>query len=112
MTTENSRQNTLLLGKSTIGSDSLFGAETNARQEHELSIDHWMTLLAEFTLALRDGAISAAAANAFANLMGKGLNSYKLQLEYAKMIGKKPDISALEAPTRPRTSRGGSEKKG
>ena len=49
----------------------------------------------ESAKGLESGDISPVAANAFANLMGKGLSSYKLQMEYAKALGKTPTIVAL-----------------
>lgn len=55
-------------------------------------------MLSEFARNLQKGDVSPVAANAFANLMGKGMSSYKLQLEYAKAIGRTPTIEGLMPP--------------
>ena len=103
MSTDSLHQDTSPSAKHTTNSDSLFGNNANEKAEQELTIDQWRTMLAQFTLALKGGEVSAATANAFANLMGKGLNSYKLQLEYAKMVGKTPNIPALQSGTKSST---------
>lgn len=55
-------------------------------------------MLSDFARGLENGNVTAVSANAFANLMGKGLSSYKLQLEYAKAIGRMPNIEGLMPP--------------
>ena len=101
MSTDNLHQNTSPSSKHTTNSENLFG--NNPNEGEELTINQWRSMLAQFTLALKGGEVSAATANAFANLMGKGLNSYKLQMEYAKMVGKTPNIPALQPDTKPST---------
>lgn len=95
MTTKTFQQNTSPLEKPTDDSGKLSLNDTVVSLTPELNIEEWRAMLTEFTRGLKTGDISPAAANAFANLMGKGLSSYKLQLEYAKVVGRTPNIPAL-----------------
>lgn len=52
-------------------------------------------MLSEIARGLQNGTTTPVAANAYANVMGKALGSYKLQMEYAKALGKRPVIAAL-----------------
>tara|TARA_Y100000310_G_scaffold219124_1_gene220521 strand:+ start:429 stop:608 length:180 start_codon:yes stop_codon:yes gene_type:complete len=52
-------------------------------------------MLSDIARGLQAGTTSPVAANAYANVMGKALGSYKLQMEYAKALGKRPMIEAL-----------------
>ena len=93
MTTKTSLKSTSNSGNSTkISADSLLNA---SEPTNELTINDWRLMLSQFAKGLESGDISPVAANAFANLMGKGLSSYKLQMEYAKALGKTPTIVAL-----------------
>ncbi len=44
---------------------------------------------------LESGETTPAVANATANLTGKMFTSYKLEMEYAKLLGKNPNIGPL-----------------
>ena len=45
---------------------------------------------------LRTGKTSPAVINAITNATGKIFSSVKLEIEYAKIIGKKPNVEMLE----------------
>lgn len=60
-----------------------------------LSLDETRAILADSIHKLQSGELTAASANAIANLVGKGLYSYKLQLEYHKVLGKTPNLPQL-----------------
>ena len=94
MTTENSVQNTLPVSENTSGSVNSLPNITG-----ELTLDDWRRMLTKFAVGLESGEISPVAANAFANLMGKGLSSYKIQMEYARALGRTPQIRALMPPS-------------
>ncbi len=103
MTTTTSPTNTESLAKHIENSDKSFINETLTNPSIELNITEWRTMLMQFTKGLKSGEISPASANAFANLMGKGLSSYKLQLEYAKAVGRTPNIPALAPSAKEQT---------
>ncbi len=44
---------------------------------------------------LRDGNTTAASVNAVSNASGKILSTFKLELEVAKLLGKKPQLAGL-----------------
>jgi len=83
------QQSTKPSSKPTVNSENSNGASG------ELSITEWRLMLSQFARGLENGDVNPVVANAFANLMGKGLNSYKLQLEYARALGKTPSIESL-----------------
>ncbi len=60
---------------------------------HEIRV-----LLCEEINNLRAGKTTAANVNAVTNATGKILSTVKMQMEYAKLIGKKPDLDFLELP--------------
>ena len=95
MSTENSQQAISKQHENT--SSSVEPSESIA----ELNINQWRKMLAEFSLGLENGSVSPVAANAFANLMGKALSSYKLQMEYAKSLGRTVAIAALLPESKP-----------
>jgi hypothetical protein len=57
-----------------------------------------MEVLGENIQRLRDGEASPAVANAIVNSAGSMLRVVKLQMEYAKMTGKTPNIPMLLTP--------------
>lgn len=54
------------------------------------------TILSEEIDKLRKGETSPAAINAITNATGKIFSSIKLEMEYAKLIGIKPDIDFIK----------------
>lgn len=52
-------------------------------------------LLMEEVYKLREGSTSPANVNATCNAIGKVLSTVKLQMEYARLTGGKPDIALL-----------------
>lgn len=59
------------------------------------NLEELRDFLANELQRVSSGDITPAAANASANLTGKILSSVKLELEYNKMTGHKPDINFL-----------------
>lgn len=92
MTTEKSQRSTSNSEKNITPS-----SDSSRNDLGELNITEWRLMLSDFARNLKEGTVSPVAANAFANLMGKGLGSYKLQLEYAKATGRTPSIEGLMA---------------
>lgn len=62
---------------------------------NQLSIDELRQTISSTIRRLEAGETTAAVANGIANLGGKLLGTYKLQMEYAKLLGKTPNIDAL-----------------
>lgn len=62
-----------------------------------LSLEESRGILADQLRKLQAGEITAATANATANLIGKAFYSYKLQLDYHKYIGTIPNLPELAA---------------
>lgn len=60
------------------------------------SINELREILCDEIDKLRNDKTSAANVNAVTNATGKVLSSVKLEMEYQKMIGKRPDISFLK----------------
>jgi len=54
------------------------------------------TILCEEIDKLREGKTTPASINAITNATGKVFSSIKLQMEYAKLVGKKPDIEFVK----------------
>lgn len=65
-----------------------------------LSLEESRQILADQLRRLQAGDITAATANATANLIGKAFYSYKLQLDYHKYIGTTPNLPELASPTK------------
>lgn len=64
----------------------------------QLTIDELRLTISATIRKLEAGETTAAVANGIANLGGKMLGTYKLQMEYAKLLGKTPSIEALMPP--------------
>ena len=93
---QNSPKNTSSLEKPTGNSEPPSGPI--AAQLEELSITDWRLMMSEVARGLSAGTTSPVAANAMANVAGKVFSSYKLQMEYAKALGRTPTIEALMPP--------------
>ncbi len=68
------------------------------------TINELRTIMAEEIGNLRSGKTTPATVNAITNATGKILSSVKLEMEYLKMIGQKPDIGfvkQLESSSKP-----------
>lgn len=61
----------------------------------ELTIAELRSTISSTIRRLEAGETTAAVANGIANLGGKLLNTYKLQIEYARILGRTPEIAAL-----------------
>ena len=95
MNVMNSQKNISDSQQPSTDSDNTSMSEADESLGQELTITEWRLMLSAFARNLQKGDVSPVTANAFANLMGKGMNSYKLQLEYAKALGRTPTIPAL-----------------
>jgi hypothetical protein len=77
----------------------------DTRQGTPFSLDEIRVLLADTVRELRAGTSSPATVNALSNATGKILSSVKLEMDYYKAIGRKPQIEmilgtrALSEPT-------------
>jgi hypothetical protein len=60
-----------------------------------MSLEELRIVLAENIRGIQSGEVSAANANAISNATGKILSSVKLELEYARLLGRKPSIPML-----------------
>lgn len=56
----------------------------------QFSLNELRGILSDEITKLRDGASTPAGVNAVSNASGKILSTYKLELEVAKILGKKP----------------------
>lgn len=59
-------------------------------------INELRTILCEEIDNLRSGNTTPANVNAITNATGKILSSVKLEMEYAKLTGKKPEVSFIK----------------
>lgn len=66
------------------------------------NVESLREILADEIQKIRTGKTTAANINAITNAAGKIFQSVKLEMEYAKMIGKKPDIKFIKL-TGPKT---------
>jgi hypothetical protein len=64
--------------------------------EPEFTLAELRATLANTIRQVATGAVPPAVANAQANLTGKVLSSYKLQIDYHKMFGKTVNLPFLE----------------
>lgn len=62
------------------------------------NINDLRQIMMEDIVRLRDGQTTAANVNAVVNAVGKILSTVKLQMEYAKLTGRTPDIAMLALP--------------
>ena len=60
------------------------------------TINDLRTILSEEIDKVRNGSTTAANVNAITNATGKILSSVKLELEYAKLSGKTPNITFIQ----------------
>lgn len=65
--------------------------------EDSLTLDQLRKIWSDEVRALQAGDSSPARANALANVGGKMLSSLKLEMEYARLTGKRLHIPILEA---------------
>ena len=63
-----------------------------------LDVEGLRSILAEEIVKLRNDKTTPAAINAITNAAGKIFSSVKLEMEYAKAIGKKPQINFIKLP--------------
>lgn len=61
----------------------------------DLNLNELRGILADEIQNLRDGAQTAANVNAICNATGKILSTVKLQMEYARLTGRTPNIPLL-----------------
>lgn len=61
-----------------------------------MNLDDARAILADSIDDLRNQRSTPAAVNAISNAMGKYLHTYRLQIEYATMLGEKHRIAALD----------------
>ena len=64
--------------------------------EKIMDINSLRVILAEEIDSLRKGQSTASNVNAIVNATGKILSTVKLEMEYAKIIGKTPDIDFIK----------------
>lgn len=64
-----------------------------------LTLEELRGILSDEINRLREGHTSAASANAVSNATGKILSSIKLEMEYAKLTGRKANIPLLASST-------------
>jgi hypothetical protein len=75
----------------------------NTTRLEPLTIDALRAIMSDEIRRLRDGETTAASANAVSNAAGKILSTVKLEMEYARLTGRKPLIAMLDAGTDPET---------
>lgn len=63
--------------------------------EGQFTLNDLRTLLSDTIRKVQAGELTPSIANAQANLSGKILSSYKLQLDYHKYIGRRPNLPFL-----------------
>lgn len=95
MTLKESPKNTSNSVEPTSNSESSLTPDELEEGNSELNINQLRLMLSDIIRGLRAGTVTPVAANAYANVAGKVLNSYKLQMEYAKALGRTPDIGGL-----------------
>jgi len=68
-----------------------------AKQKVSKNINDLREILSEEIDKLRAGKTTPANINAITNATGKIFSSIKLEMEYAKTLGKKPNVKYIEA---------------
>ena len=66
-----------------------------SKQTVSKNINDLREILSEEITKLREGKTTPATINAITNATGKIFSSIKLQMEYAKLLGEKPDIKYI-----------------
>ena len=66
------------------------------------TVNDLRVILAEEIEKIRSGKTTAANVNAIVNATGKILTTVKMEIEYAKLIGKTPHIDFIQTPERPK----------
>lgn len=61
-----------------------------------LSLNALRTILSDTLGALRDDSVGVDHCNAVSNIAGKHLNTYRIQMEYQRLIGARRPIKGLE----------------
>ena len=69
----------------------------NATKIETLTIEGLRAIMSDEIRRLRDGETTAASANAVSNAAGKILSTIKLEMEYARLAGRKPAIPMLDS---------------
>jgi hypothetical protein len=69
---------------------------TKATPITTLSLEEIRSVMSEQIRRLQDGETSAATANAISNSVGKILSTVKIELEWAKLTGRKARIPMLD----------------
>ena len=69
----------------------------SVEQKVSKNINDLREILSEEIDKLRQGKTTPASINAITNATGKIFSSIKLELEYAKILGEKPDIRYIKA---------------
>jgi hypothetical protein len=69
---------------------------TEIRPIKAFNLNELRGILSDELQRLRDGDTTAANVNAISNATGKILSTVKLEMEYAKLTGKTPDIPMLK----------------
>ena len=72
---------------------------TDQGRGQSFSVDEMRVVLSDSIRDLKSSESSAANVNAISNAVGKILSSYKLQIEYYRLIGRTPEIISLEGPS-------------
>lgn len=70
-----------------------------AKQVVSKNINDLREILSQEIDKLREGKTTPASINAITNATGKIFSSIKLELEYAKILGEKPDIRFIKSLT-------------
>lgn len=71
---------------------------TDQKPGRTMTLDEIRAVLSDEVERLRTGQSTAATANAVTNAVGKILSSVKLEMEYLRLSGRKPDIALLNPP--------------
>ncbi len=61
----------------------------------QMTTDEMRTILSDEVRRIRTDETTPAAANAVSNAVGKILSSVRLEMEYARLVGRKPFIEML-----------------
>lgn len=69
---------------------------SSEKKKNTMDIEDLRAILADEITKLRNGETSPANINAITNASGKIFSSVKLEMEYAKLMGMKPNINFIK----------------
>ena len=75
--------------------------DNGATPVRTMTLDELRSVLTDEIYKIRNGQSTAASVNAISNATGKILSSVKLQMEYYRLTGQKPDIPLLAGEQKP-----------